>query len=80
MIASIFTAVSIEAKEGRDVAIIDLSGAFLHAWNNENVIIFMKGKLAKIMVMIAPQINQNNIMTSRNSWVNSMHASTNDII
>ena len=51
---SIFTTAPIDAKEGRDVTIFVLPGAFLHAHNDEKVIMFMKGELAELMVHIAP--------------------------
>ena len=56
MLESIFVTVAIEAKEGKDMAVMDLTGAFLHADNNDDVIMTMKRKLAELMVMMAPQI------------------------
>ena len=56
MLESIFVTVAIEAKEGKDMAVMDLTGAFLHAENNDDVIMTMKRKLAELMVMMAPQI------------------------
>ena len=38
------------------MAITNLPGAFLHADNDETVMMFMKGKMAKLMVQVAPQI------------------------
>ena len=64
MTESIFTTATIDAKEGHDVAIFDLSGAFLHAKNDEMVIMFMRGKLAELMVHIAPQIYRRYITTN----------------
>ena len=52
---AIFITCAIDAKEGRDVAIIDLPGAFLHATNDEDVTMSMKGRLAEMMGMLAPQ-------------------------
>ena len=34
---------------------VNLPGAFLHAKNNQDVLMFMKGKLAELMSLIAPQ-------------------------
>lgn len=53
MLESIFITVAIEAKEGRDRAIIDLQVSFLYAWNKDDVVMNMKGELAEHMV-IAP--------------------------
>ena len=50
MIESIFTAAAIDAKERGDTAIMDLPGAFLHAGIDERVIMFMKGKVAELIV------------------------------
>lgn len=46
----------IDAKEGRDVAIIDLPGAFLHALNDEEIVMVLKGPLAKMMAMVDPSL------------------------
>ena len=56
MLESIFVTAAIEAKEGRDVAVMDLPGAFFDADNDDEVIMTIKGKLAELMVMMAPQI------------------------
>ena len=49
MIESVLMA-AIDAKEERGVAMMELSGAFLHAWNDEKVIMFIKGKLAELII------------------------------
>ena len=46
----------IAAKEGREVATIDLPGAFLHAYTDEEVIMFLKGRLAELLVLVQPQL------------------------
>ena len=56
ILESIFITAAIDAKEQRDVVIMDLYGAFLHAWNYEKGVIFMIRKMADLMVHIAPQI------------------------
>ena len=43
MDATFITSV-INAKENREVAMVDLPGAFEHAKNDEDVIMFMKGR------------------------------------
>ncbi len=45
-IDSVFMTCALEASEGRDVAVIDLPGAFLHADCNEHVIMRFQGRLA----------------------------------
>ena len=49
-------ACALEASEGRDVGVIDLLGACLHADCNDHVIKRLQGRLAKLMVLTAPQI------------------------
>ena len=34
---------------------VDLPRAFLHAENEDNIVMFMKGRLTELMVMVAPQ-------------------------
>ena len=38
--------------------IMDLPGAFLHAENDETVVMFIKGKTAELMVHVAPHTQQ----------------------
>ena len=47
---------TIESHEGRDVAVADLPNAFLNANNSEENLMFVKGKLAELMVQIDPQM------------------------
>ena len=53
----------IEASEGRDVAIIDLPGAFLHADCPDHVIMRFHGRLAELMVLAAPQVYRKYVTT-----------------
>ena len=53
---SVLITAAIEATEGRDVAVIDLPGAFLHAEMDEVVHMVLRGRLAELMVKFAPQI------------------------
>ena len=55
---------AIEAHQGRDVALIDLSNAFLNADNNEQTLMLLKGKLVELMVQIDPNIYRKYIITS----------------
>ena len=56
MTKSIFTTATNDAKEEQDITNFELPGALLHAKNDKIVIMFMKGKLAELMVQIASQI------------------------
>ena len=55
-IESVFMTCAIEAQEGRDVAVMDLPGAFLHADCNDHVIMRFQGRLAELMAMAAPTV------------------------
>eukprot|EP00804_Cyclotella_cryptica_P007791 CCRYP_001375-RA/>CCRYP_001375-RA protein AED:0.47 eAED:0.47 QI:0/-1/0/1/-1/1/1/0/168 len=55
-IGSIFISCAIEASEGRSVAIINLPGTFLHADCPDHVIMRFHGRLAELMVLVAPQV------------------------
>jgi len=56
MTESVLITAAIVATEGRDVAVIDLPGAFLNAEMDEVVHMVLRGKLAELMVKVAPQI------------------------
>jgi hypothetical protein len=53
---SVLITSTIDAFEGRDVAIVDVHGAFLTADMYEEVIICIRGRLAELMVKTAPEI------------------------
>ena len=52
----------IDAKGDKEIAVVDLPEAFLHADNDEDVLMFMKGKLSELMSQIAPQTYQKYVM------------------
>ena len=54
MLEPIFVTAAIDAKEGRDIAVMDLPGAFLHADNDDEVIMTMNRKLVELMLMVTP--------------------------
>ena len=47
---------AIDAHEGRDVAVIDVPGAFLHAFMDEDIIMLLKGPVAQMMVHVSPKL------------------------
>jgi hypothetical protein len=53
---SVFLTAVIEAHEGRDVGCFDIPGAFLHADCDENITMILKGRLAELMVQVAPNL------------------------
>ena len=46
---------------------VDLPGAFLHADNEDDIVMFMRGRLAELMAMVAPQTYQKFITTEMNN-------------
>ena len=61
---SIFLTSMIEALEGRDVACFDIPGAFLHAENDDEVIMLLKGRLAELLVMVEPALYRKYVSTN----------------
>ncbi len=53
---SVFLTSMIDAKENREVVTIDIPGAFLHADNEDYVIMKMVGMLAELMVKTNPKM------------------------
>ena len=54
----VFITSTIDAKESRRVVTIDIPGAFLHADNEDYVIMKMVGMLAELMVKTNPKLYQ----------------------
>jgi hypothetical protein len=61
---SVFLTCAIEAMEGRDVATIDLPGAFLHADCDDYVLMSFQGRLAELMVLAAPETYRKYVTTN----------------
>ena len=57
---------AIDAHEERDVAVIDLPGAFLHAEMDDVVHMVMRGRLAELMAETAPEIYRKYITYGKN--------------
>lgn len=53
---SVFVTAAIDAKEHRKVATIDIPGAFLHAKNEDYIIMKMNGTLAELMAKTEPKL------------------------
>ena len=55
---SVFITASMEAAEHRDVAVVDLPGAYLSADmdDEEEVLMVLRGPLAELMALTAPQV------------------------
>ena len=62
---SVFITAVINAHEGRDVACFDIPGAFLHAESDEDITMVLKGRLAELMVQVAPNLYRKYITVDR---------------
>ena len=63
---SIFFTGVVDAREGRALAVLDFANAFLHAHNNDRVLMLLIGKLAEMMVRIDPSIYREYVTYSKN--------------
>ena len=59
---SVLITANIDAHEGRDVGICDILGAFLSADMDESVKMVPDGRMAELMVNIAPQIYRQHVI------------------
>ena len=53
---AVFITAVIKAHEERDVACFNIPGAFLHADLDEDITMILKGKLAELIVKVAPNL------------------------
>ena len=53
---SLFALAAIDAYENRQVVTMDIPGAFLHATNDDFVVMRMTGTLAELMVKTSPSL------------------------
>ena len=47
---------AIDAHEGRDVAVMDITGAYLHTLNDEFMRMCLRGNLAETIVRVDPKL------------------------
>jgi hypothetical protein len=62
---SVFITAVIDAHKGRNVACFDIPGAFLHADINKDIPMVLKGRLAELMVQVAPNLYKKYITVDR---------------
>ena len=62
---SVFITAVINTHEGRDVACFDIPGTFLHADVDEDIAMVLKGRLAELMVQVAPNLYRKYITVNR---------------
>ena len=68
-IESVFLTSVIEANENRDVAAVDIRGAFLHTPqdpNDDTVHMVLKGELCELMVKAAPELYTEYVIVGKN--------------
>jgi len=63
---SVFITAVIDLHEGCDVACFDIPGSFLHADVDEDITMVLKGRLAELMVQVAPNLYRKYITADRN--------------
>jgi hypothetical protein len=61
----VFITPVIDAHKGQDVACFDIPGAFLHANSDEDITMVLKGRLAELMVQVAPNLYRKYISVDR---------------
>ena len=62
---SVFLTGAVDAYQRRDVAFIDLPGAFLHTLTNEKIIMVLRGELCELMCMIDPKLYRKYVCKDR---------------
>jgi hypothetical protein len=60
-IESVMLSSVIDAKERRDVAIVDIPGAFLQADMEDKTHIKLEGKMAELLVRIDPKLHRKHV-------------------
>jgi hypothetical protein len=61
----VFLTAVIDAHKGRDVACFNIPGAFLHADVDKDITMVLKGRLAELMVQVAPNLYRKYITVNR---------------
>ncbi len=57
----------IDTHKRRDVATIDILGALIHAYNDKETIMLLRGRLVEFMVQVKLQIYQNYVIYDKNN-------------
>ena len=68
-IESLMLSCVIDAKENRDVGIIDIPGAFMHADMEDTIYMKMEGKMAELLVRIDPTLYRKYIQMENGKMV-----------
>jgi hypothetical protein len=70
---SVFVTAAIDAKENREVVTIAIPGAFLHATNDDYVVMRMNGTLAELMAKTDPKLYRKYLMDEKDKKVLYLH-------
>ena len=66
---SVFVTAAIDVKENREVVTIEIHGAFLHATNDDYVVMRMNGTLAELMAKTDPKLYRKYLMDEKGKKV-----------
>jgi hypothetical protein len=62
---AVFITTVVYAYDGRAVACFNIPGNFVHADSDEDITMFLKGRLAELMVQVAPNLYRKYISVDR---------------
>ena len=79
---SVFITTTIEAVKNRDIAVVVLPGAYLSADmdDKEEVLMVLRGPLANLMALIAPQVYCKFVTIDNNRLPNSVRQTSKGLI
>jgi hypothetical protein len=61
----VFITTVVDTHKGHNIVCFDILGAFLHADLDKDIMMILKGRLAKLMVQVAPNLNRKYITVDR---------------
>jgi hypothetical protein len=65
----VFIMAIVDAHKGRDVACFNIPGAFLYADSDKDITMILRGRLAELMVQVAPNFYRKYITVDRKGTV-----------
>jgi hypothetical protein len=69
----VFVTSTIDARENREVVIIDISGAFCHATNKDYIVMQMNRTLAKLMAKTDPKLYRKYLVNKKGKKLLYLH-------
>jgi hypothetical protein len=69
----VFVTSNIDARENREVATINIPGAFLHATNKDYAVMQINGTLAKLMAKTDPKLYRKYLVNKKGKKVLYLH-------